>query len=314
MFARALSFSLAILEELCNKANEGYSAYSIGVVRLGGLRIVFLGTGGGRFATITQKRRTGGIRFLGEGINIHLDPGPGALVHSWSLGLDPRKISGVLVSHAHPDHYTDAEVLVEAMTGGAIRRRGVLAAARSVLKGGKTVEAAISRYHQCLPRRLVEVLPQTRFELGEVRAVGTEAKHSDADAVGFRLETNAGSVGYTSDTEFFEGIEGHYKDVRVLILCVLRPGGEPWQGHMTTDDAVNIVRKVGPKFAVLTHFGMKMIFHGPAGEARRVERETGVETVAARDGMELLLNETVAVRGKGFGKRGRGGLDDFVRR
>lgn len=275
---------------------------------------MFLGTGGGRFATVTQKRRTGGIRFLGEGVNLHLDPGPGALVHSWGLGLDPRKVSGVFVSHAHPDHYTDAEVMVEAMTGGTVKRRGVLAAARSVLKGGKTTETAVSRYHQGLPRRLVEVLPKTRVELGDMKVVGTEAKHSDVDAVGFRFESSVGSVGYTSDSEFFEGIEAGYKGVRVLILCVLRPGGEPWQGHMTTDDAAEIVRAVVPRFVVLTHFGMKMIFRGPAGEARRVERETGVETVAAQDGMELLLNDGVAVRGKGFGKRGQGGLDDFARK
>ncbi len=281
---------------------------------MGGLRIVFLGTGGGRFATVTQKRRTGGIRFLGESVNLHLDPGPGALVHSWGLGLDPRKVSGVFVSHAHPDHYTDAEVMVEAMTGGTVKRRGVLAAARSVLKGGKTTETAVSRYHQGLPRRLVEVLPKTRVELGDMKVVGTEAKHSDADAVGFRFESSVGSLGYTSDSEFFEGIEADYKGVRVLILCVLRPTREPWQGHMTTDDAIKIVTVVNPRFVVLTHFGMKMIFRGPAGEARRVERETGVKTVAARDGMELLLDGDVVVRGAGIRRSGQGGLDDFVRR
>jgi phosphoribosyl 1,2-cyclic phosphodiesterase len=281
----------------------------VGLSRLG---ITFLGTGGGRFATVTQKRRTGGIRLLGEGFNIHLDPGPGALVYSWNLGLDPRKIDGVLVSHAHPDHYTDAEVLVEAMTGGTVRRRGVLAAAKSVLKGGETAEAAISRYHQGLPRRLVEVLPQTEFGVGDVKIVGTEARHSDLDAVGFRFDTNAGSVGYTSDTKLFEGIAECYKDVRVLILCVLRPGGEPWKGHMTTDDAIDAVKTAGPEFVVLTHFGMKMIFRGPTKEAKRVERETGVKTVAARDGMVLLLDGDIIVREAWSGKRGQSGLNGFL--
>jgi phosphoribosyl 1,2-cyclic phosphodiesterase len=288
--------------------------YSLGVVSLGELRIVFLGTGGGRFATITQKRRTGGIRFLSKGVNVHLDPGPGALVHSWNQDLDPRKIGGILVSHAHPDHYTDAEVLIEAMTGGTVKRRGVLAAARGVLKGGKTVEAAVSKYHQSLPRRTVEVLPKTRVELGDMVVVGTEAKHSDADTVGFRFETSGGSVGYTSDTEFFEGIEKLYEGVRVLILCVLRPSGDPWQGHMTTDDAIKVVGAVRPRFVVLTHFGMKMIFRGPAEEAKRVEKETGVETVAARDGMELLLNEGVAAKRVGVDKKRQQSFDGFFRR
>jgi phosphoribosyl 1,2-cyclic phosphodiesterase len=96
--------------------------------------LIFLGTGGGRFATLTQKRRTAGIRIIGKDLNLHLDPGPGALVYSISEGLDPQKLNAVFVSHCHPDHYTDAEVLIEAMTRGMTKRRGVLAAAKSVLR------------------------------------------------------------------------------------------------------------------------------------------------------------------------------------
>lgn len=263
--------------------------------------------------TITQKRRTAGIRLLSDGFNVHLDPGPGGLVYSWKLGLDPQKIDGILVSHAHPDHYNDAEVLVEAMTRGTVRRRGVLAAARSVLRCGETAEVAISKYHQSLPERVVEVVAGEDFEVGGVRVVGAEARHSDVDAVGFRFETDVGSIGYTSDTEFFEGIERYYRGVRILILCVLRPSGEPWQGHMTTDDAMKIVSAVKPEFVVLTHFGMKMIFQGPVGEAKRVVKGTGVETVAARDGMELLVNDEIVVGKVGGEKRRRVGLGMFFR-
>ncbi len=281
---------------------------------MGKLRVVFLGTGGGRFATITQKRRTAGIRLLSDELNIHLDPGPGALVHSLGLGLNPQKINGVFVSHAHPDHYTDAEILVEAMTKGAVRRHGVLAAAKSVLKGSETAEIAISKYHQGLPRRVIEVVAETEFEVKGVKVIGAEARHSDVDAVGFRFETDVGSVGYTSDTEFFDGIERYYKDVRVLVLCVLRPSGEPWRGHMTTDDAIKIVIAVKPKFVVLTHFGMRMIFRGPSREARQMVRETGIEAIAARDGMELLVGDEIMVGEAGSERSKRGGLDAFLRR
>jgi hypothetical protein len=59
---------------------------------------------------------------------------------------------------------------------------------------------------------------------------------------------------------------------------------------------------------------MKMILRGPAGEAKRMERETGVETVAAQDGMELLLDDRVTVRGRGVGKREQRSLNGFVRK
>lgn len=155
------------------------------------IEIKLLGTGGGRFATITQKRRTAGIRILSEDPNIHLDPGPGALVYSVKEGLNPQKLDAVFVSHCHPDHYVDAEVLVEAMTRGTTKKRGVLVASRSVLHGNEMgFDPVVSRYHQQMPERVIEALPNTNFQIGDVNVLVTEARHTDPDTVGFRFETS----------------------------------------------------------------------------------------------------------------------------
>ena len=170
------------------------------------LEILFLGTGGGRFATITQKRRTAGIRILGEKLNLHLDPGPGALVYSVASGLSPEKINALLVSHCHPDHYTDAEVFIEAMTRGMTRKRGLLAASHSVLYGNEVCGPSISKYHQQMPEKVIEAKPGVKFKVGNLNVAVTEARHSDSDTVGFRFENeDVGDIAYTSDTEYFEG-------------------------------------------------------------------------------------------------------------
>ena len=271
--------------------------------------IVFLGTGGGRFATITQKRRTAGIRIMSDGLNLHLDPGPGALVHSINEELDPQKLNAVFVSHCHPDHYTDAEVLIEAMTRGMTKKRGVLVAAKSVLIGNNVCAPSISEYHQQMPQQKIEAVPNMKFQVGDVNVLVTEARHTDPDAVGFRFETaDLGDFAYTSDTEYFEGIGKYYEDVRLLILCVMRPAGKPWKGHMTTDDAMKIVEEAGPEHVVLTHLGMQMIFKGPAGEAKLVKERTGVPTVAAVDGMRINFGETISMQ---VGGTTREGLDKF---
>lgn len=259
--------------------------------------ISFLGTGGGRFTTITQKRRTAGIRIMSDDLNLHLDPGPGALVYSIDEGLDPQKLNAIFVSHCHPDHYTDAEVLIEAMTHGTTQKRGILVAARSVLSGTKECEVSISKYHQQMPEQKIEAVPGMKFQVGNAKVSVTEARHTDPDAVGFRFETpEFGDFAYTSDTEYFEGIGKFYEGVRLLILCVMRPSGKPWKGHMTTDDAIKIVDDVHPEKAILTHLGMQMIFHGPAKEAKLIEEKTGVSTVAAVDGMLINFGETINVR------------------
>jgi len=266
------------------------------------LELIFLGTGGGRFATITQKRRTGGIRFLSKNLNMHLDPGPGALIYSLEMGLNPQKIMAVLVSHSHPDHYTNAEILIEAMTRGMLQKRGTVAAPHSVLFGNEETGPAISRYHQKMPEKMIEVKPNVVFHVGDTRIVATETKHTDLDAVGFRFEIpEVGDIGYTSDTEYFEGVGKAYEGVRLLILCVMRPSGDPWIGHMTPEDAIKIVEEVKPEMIVATHFGMKMIFSGPNRQIKLIEEKTGVPTLAAFDGMRLRVGEKIQVertRGK----------------
>jgi len=262
----------------------------------GMIELIFLGTGGGRFAMITQKRRTGGIRILSEELNIHLDPGPGALVYSLEKGLDPQKVGAILVSHSHPDHTNDAEVLIEAMSHGTTKKRGLLAAAHSVLFGNELCEQSVSNYHQKMAERVIDAEAGTEFDAESLKVQATAAKHSDPDTVGFRFKTgDYGDFAYTSDSEHFDGIERFYEGVRLLILCVLRPSGKPWKGHMTTDDAVKIVEATRPEKAIITHFGMEMIFRARA-EAEIIEKRTGTPTKPAVDGMRVIMGEKIQVK------------------
>lgn len=69
------------------------------------------------------------------------------------------------------------------------------------------------------------------------------------------------------------------------------------------------MEEADPEVAVITHFGVKMIFAGPRREAERIERESGVRTVAARDGMCIRVDEEIRI---GMGKRMQKGLDEFA--
>lgn len=261
-----------------------------------GAELVFLGTGGGRFVTITQKRRTGGFRLLTEKQNIHVDPGPGALIYSLEAGLNPQKLKAVLVSHRHPDHYANAEVLVESMTRGMLKKRGTLAAPTNILAGDSQAGPAISLYHQNMIQQTVSLKPGVTFKVGNIEVVTTQTKHTDPETVGFKFDIpEVGTIGYTADTEYFEGIEEQFKDVKLLILSVMRPKGSPWTGHMTPKEATKIVDAVKPEMVVATHFGMKMIYSGPAYEIKYIEQKTGVPAVAAFDGMKLQIGEKITI-------------------
>jgi glyoxylase-like metal-dependent hydrolase (beta-lactamase superfamily II) len=63
---------------------------------------------GADFVTYTQRRWTGGIRLIEGQLQVHIDPGPGAVVRSVDAGLSIESVR-LLLSHSHPDHCGDAE-------------------------------------------------------------------------------------------------------------------------------------------------------------------------------------------------------------
>jgi phosphoribosyl 1,2-cyclic phosphodiesterase len=258
----------------------------------------FLGTGGGRFVMFTQRRRTAGIRIVQDLTQIHIDPGPGALVFSNWAGLSPQKLNALIVTHCHPDHYSDAEVFVEAMTSGTTRRQGVLAAPRSVLSGNDDCGPSISSYHQGLVDEIVALDPGSHFDIGAIKFAAVEARHSDPDTVGLRFETaNLGSVGYTSDTGYFPEMGRLFSGIRLLTICTMRPRGAPLHLHLSTDEALEIIERAKPRCVVLTHFGMRMLRADPDEEAKFLESDTGVPTIAAKDGIKITLSDWIEISG-----------------
>ncbi len=90
--------------------------------------IKFLGTAGARFVMLKQLRSSGGIWISYEGSNIIIDPGPGSLVRCAMSRpkLDPTKLDGIILTHRHLDHSNDLNVMIEAMTEGGFKKKGVV--------------------------------------------------------------------------------------------------------------------------------------------------------------------------------------------
>lgn len=258
-------------------------------------RITFLGTGGGRFATIYQTRATGGI-YLEDQRNVHIDPGPGALVRMRSVGIDPLATDAILISHCHPDHYVDAEILIEAMTEGGTRKQGVLLASTSVIEGNGDFGPAISKYHLSKPRIVKVMQPFNKISLKPLEISATPSAHSDTSSIGFRIQTTAGVVSYVSDTQLVEQVIKAHRNSRILIACVTRPLGQRIPHHLSTEDAGYLIEKIKPELAIITHFGMRVIQENPETQAKWIEDRCGVKTIAARDFMTLeLKKDSIAV-------------------
>jgi len=234
-----------------------------------------------------------------DGINMHIDPGPSAAHQMHRMKLDPAKTDAVLVSHCHPDHYTDTEVMIEGMSRGGLKKRGALLASRSVLEGSQLHGPAISNYYRSLLGRIEMAIPGGSTEIDGVRIRFTSTRHSDPTGVGFSIETRDGLVSYVSDTELDDGIAKEQEGSRLLILPLTRPWGARIPNHLCTEDALEFVKLVKPEMAILTHFGAKLIHAGAEKQASMIEKAAGVRTIAAQDLMSVQLGKAIRIHHSG---------------
>ncbi|MDD5337213.1 MAG: MBL fold metallo-hydrolase, partial [Candidatus ainarchaeum sp.] len=233
---------------------------------------------------------TGGFRINGS-MNIHVDPGPGALVRSLDAGQNPMSLDAIIVTHLHIDHCSDANVLSEAMSRYTLKKNGIIIGSRNSIEGDHKGDRAFSTYH------LSKVKEVYSAKWGEKKIFSNgkgsfeieilKAKHEEESCFGFKLAMDGLTIGYTSDTEYFDGLYGQYKGCDWLITNTMKPRKDDYKGHFTSDETIELLKIAKPKMAILTHMGMKMLDEGPEKEAARIERESGVRTIAAKDKMVL---------------------------
>lgn len=258
-------------------------------------RITFLGTGGGRHTTMYQVRSTGGMLIEHDGRFLHVDPGPGALTNMHRIRYDLTRTQSLIVSHCHPDHYSDAESVLEGMSRGGWEKKGHLYGSETVINGNGKLGPCISDYHKGIVEGVTVFHPGDVLDVDGLKVDICRAVHSDPTNVGFRFHTDHGIVSYVSDTEYADDLADQYIGSRVLMLPVTTPTGNRIKYHLCTDDAITFVERVKPELAIFLHLGVVIIRRGPESEAASVEKATGIRTIAAHDLMTLDVGEKLEI-------------------
>ena len=247
--------------------------------------IKFLGTAGARFVVAKQVRSSGGIWCqLGE-IQFLVDPGPGSLVRCTSSRpkLDPRSLDGIILTHRHLDHAADINIMIEAMTEGGFRPKGVVFAPRDALEE----DPVILRFLREKVDKIEILEESSEYSLGKIRfRTSPRLKHS-VETYGLSFQTKETSISLLPDTAYFDGIENYFKaDVMIIHVVLLHERPDiPQIQHLALENAKRIIQKSQPKIAILTHFGMTMVKAKPWELAEKISSELGIKILAARDGM-----------------------------
>jgi len=260
-------------------------------------RITFLGTGGGRHTTMYQVRSTGGMLIEHDGKMLNVDPGPGALTQMHRIHYNVSDTDSMIISHCHPDHYSDAECVAEGMCHGGRFKKGFIFGSTSVIEGHGKLGPCLSGYHLNIVKGYQAFRPGDTISVDGMKVDIKKAIHSDPTNVGFVFHTEFGNISYVSDTEYTPEIAEQYIGSRVLILPVTTPFGNRIPYHMCSDDAVDFINIVKPELAVFVHLGVVMIKRDPNKQAAQVQEATGIRTMAAHDlmtldvGKELVLGD-----------------------
>ncbi|MBI4177612.1 MAG: MBL fold metallo-hydrolase [Candidatus Aenigmarchaeota archaeon] len=260
-------------------------------------KLVFLGSGGGRYAMATQARATGGFRIEMDGVNIHVDPGPGALVRAKEYGVNVKDTDVVMVSHVHLDHSNDCNAMIDAMTEGAKNPKGMLVGSASAIKGYDNDSPAVLKIYLKALESVTVMKAGDSTNLKAITVKATPTRHTDPSCIGFRIEGSK-TISYTSDTEYFPELKKFHKNADLLIINMLRPDSDTWPMHMNLDNSITLIKETNPKLCVLQHFGMKVIERGPEKQAQKAAKETGTSVIAAEDGMRMDLDKSNAPLGK----------------
>jgi phosphoribosyl 1,2-cyclic phosphodiesterase len=250
-------------------------------------RLIFLGTAGGRASVFRYLRRSGGFLLRLSDLWVHTDPGPGAFVYLHQMGFDPRQINCVVLSHVHLDHSADINSVIESATDGGKKREVVLFAPMSALEGENRVVLPFIRRERLAGEFILEEGKEYNYNGLRIKAV---MKHKHHHTETYAILYNE-RILYVSCALYEDRmLEVYPKGLDLMIINTTLYKKTKYIEHLTVQDAKKLLAHLKPKLAILTHFGYEILMnHHLQDIALEVEKETGVKTLCAYDGMEVEI-------------------------
>ncbi len=249
--------------------------------------ITFLGTAGARVMVANQFQASGGIWLNLNGIEILVDPGPGAIVQVTNRKMRADRLSAIILTHRHLDHSGDLNIMVEAMTQGGFQQRGRIFLPSDALGPEPVIFSYLKEYIDG-----IDILQEGKYYNIEKVEFNTPVKHiHGVETYGLKFTTGTHTFSYIVDTKYFDSLIEHYQFSELIIISVVFLDNHFKVPHLSVKDAEKIISGIKPKKAILTHFGMQLWKANPHKIAEQLTQTTGIEVLAARDGMEFDLAE-----------------------
>lgn len=197
---------------------------------------------------------TSGYLVRQDGFNLWLDAGTGTLARLQEH-IDIADVHGVLITHAHPDHFVDLYPFFYARFYGEMGPHDIpFHAPTGLFDLAAEVVSIDSQVAMNVTFAVNNLEPVDEFEIGPFRIRNRPMEHLGMAAVGYRIESEDGVLAYSGDTGPTHDLEVLAKDADMLL------SEATWQDrddllpfHLSSRQAGEHATRAGAGRLVLTH-------------------------------------------------------------
>lgn len=194
-----------------------------------------------------------------DNVRIVIDAGPD--FRQQMLRTGARTLDAILLTHQHKDHIggLDDVRAFNFVDFPVIRPVDIYANAATAACVRKDFDYAFveNKYIGAPEMRLHEIEPQNSFSVKGIEIIPIQGKHSDRFSItGYRI----GRFAYLTDFKTIEPAEVEkLKGVDTLVVNALR--FQSHHSHFNVEEALDLIRKVQPRQAYLTHMSHDIGLH-----------------------------------------------------
>jgi len=249
-------------------------------------KLYFLGSAGD-IKSAGKNHSAGGLIVQTEGIQIHIDPGIGALNCSRRTKIDLRDTQVLISTNNYLVSSNEVNAVASYMTLDGEDRHGVLIGSSSVINGTENEPPVINENTQKILERIITIRANDKVGIGNVDIHATKINSKDSTSVGLIIESPVFKMGYFPHMRFSKTAAKMMDKVDILVINIKYFDSESKNDGLNLDEGIKIVNSSKPRLVIITGMGYKLNNEKYIKIIRKFQKETKIQTMVAEEGMIL---------------------------
>lgn len=217
------------------------------------------------------------LTILGSGTNVHptraaagylvetdrtllLDFGPRTLMNLIKSGADRHRISHILFSHFHADHFSDFitfffDAVIHCKFEGGTRPPLTLIGPRGTKRMLGTILSTFPSFDGAPFPVVIREMADRSIMVGRTKITARTMTHvPDLHCLGYRIEYRGKTIAYSGDTQLCENLVRLCGETDLAVLDCSFPANRPGPAHLHAGQCGQAARDAGVSRLVLSHF------------------------------------------------------------